>query len=65
MSWKLVRSGGKNYTIQQSSSGYTVRKNDGFTRGGGTRIGSAKSLTDAIDIIKSDSNSQNVDIRDG
>lgn len=65
MSWKLVRSGGKNYTVQQSSSGYTIRKNDGFARSGGTRLGTATSFADAIDIIKSDSNSQQIDIRDG
>jgi hypothetical protein len=64
MSWKLVRSGGENYTIQQSSSGYTVRKNDGFAWSTGTRLGTAGSLADAIEIIKSDSKSQRVDIRD-
>ncbi len=64
MSWKLVRSGRKYYTIQVSSSGYTVRKNDGFAWSTGTRLGSTKSLVDALDIIKSDSGSKNVDVRD-
>lgn len=65
MSWKLVQSGGKKYTIQQSSSSFTVRKNDGFGWSTGTRLGTASSLADAINIIKSDSGSNDVSMRDG
>ena len=65
MSWKLVESGGQKYTIHESSSGYTVRKNDGFAWSTGTQLGTASSLIDAINIIKSDSGSSRVNIRDG
>jgi hypothetical protein len=65
MSWKLVSSGGKSYTIEQSSSGCTVRKNNGFVRSTGARLGTTKSLVDAFQIIKSDSGSQQLNVRDG
>jgi hypothetical protein len=64
MTWKLAESGGKKYTIQVSTFSYTIRKNDGFTWTTGTKLGTANSLTDAISLIKSDSGSSRVNIRD-
>jgi len=64
VSWKLAKSGGKGYTIQISGKTHVVRRNDGFTWSTGTRLGQATSLADAIEIIKADSGSKAVDMRD-
>lgn len=64
MTWKLANSGRKKYTIQQTSSGFVVRKNDGFTWSSGTKLGTVSSLANAISAIKSDSGSSRVDIHD-
>lgn len=64
--WKLAKSGGKSYTIKIFSGGeMKVRKNDAFTRDGGTLLGEVASLEDAIALIKVDSGAKQVDLRDG
>ncbi len=62
--WSLIMSGGKGYTTEQSSDGSaTVRRNDGFFHSTGTKIGHADSMTDALDIVKSDSGADDTDIK--
>ena len=65
MAWKLVTSGGKNYTIYISGRSHSVRRNDAFTWSGGTFLGSSESLSDALEIIKADSGAKDTRIRDG
>lgn len=65
MAWKLVTSGGKKYTISISGKSHTVRRNDAFTWSGGTFLGTAQSLSDALEIIKADSGGKDTSIRDG
>ena len=66
VTWKIAKSGGKSYTIKQFSSGeMIVRKNDGWTRDGGTKLGEVRSLEDAISLIKVDSGDKRVDLSNG
>ncbi|MEY9230981.1 hypothetical protein ABIF68_010305 [Bradyrhizobium japonicum] len=65
ITWKLAKSGGKNYTIKKFTSGkMTVRRNDAFTWDGGTKLGEVRNLEEAIALIKVDSRSVRVDLRD-
>jgi hypothetical protein len=57
MSRRYAKSNGKSYTIEESGGKYLVSR-------GGTKLGSASSLSDAIEIIKADSGSSKVDVRD-
>lgn len=64
--WKLARSGGKSYTIKQYSiREFVARRNDAFTRDGGTKLGQVTSLEDAVALIRVDSGSKQVDLLDG
>ena len=62
VSWAFVKSGGINYTVEQTSSRCTIRKNDAFIWSTGTRIGHYQNWVDALNIIKSHSGSNNVDL---
>jgi hypothetical protein len=63
-SWSKAKSGDNRYNIRESGGKHTVFKDDAtFFRTDGTKVGSADSKDTAIDLVKSDSGSKNVDIK--
>lgn len=63
--WKCAKSGGEKYTIKLfSDRDLRVRKDDAWTRDGGTLLGNVSSLEEAIALIKVNSGAKQVDLRD-
>ena len=63
---KYARSGGKSYKItQESARKFYVSRDVGSFFDSWRSIGSASSLADALELIKADSGSSRVDVRDG
>jgi hypothetical protein len=61
-----IKSGGKGYTDQEFSDGsHTVRRDDGFLRSTGTKIGETESMKDSLDVIKSHSGAEDTNIKKG
>ena len=62
--WSSIKSGGKSYTDHEFSDGsHTVRRDDGFFKDTGTKLGETGSMKDSLDVIKSDSGAEDTSIK--